>query len=223
MVENVWQSLIELFIIKPFNQLKKNVFEIQKLIRTIYVNIKLPGRLLNSEIDTDKYLNTIESVRVMFLVIFLILSFKVSLNLKDSSSFDMIFSEFFILLIYFISVVVIIGLGYLWNFTGNFKIERTSYTTNSLVYLFNSIYSILFFYNLIFSIKELSESSISGISFLVFFLIIPFITIYHFYRENNNLNYSKWNIIYMGVLYIFVMYCVVAINLIVLQYNFYNH
>lgn len=128
-------------------------------------------------------------------------------------------------------------MSYVWNFTGNFKFEKNSYTTNSLLYLFNSIYFFIFILNFIFRFKPIVEyhkqSKLNNITdahlsdmelfFYTFILIIPFYVIFYFIKENKNLNYSKWNIVLVGFFYLTVINILAFTNLIVLQLAFYKY
>lgn len=207
MSENIWGEFYSELILDSLISLKKTYKEIKLLLFTFIITIKNPTRLLSAENYNIKFLSASKSSKLILKLVFLFITLHVFFDFTVSNNnIDQLMQEYFIFFAYIISIIIILIYSYLFNISGNFKINNTNQTGNLLVYMFNVIYFVIIITNLLYISPNDSVWILTGFASIF--------SIYYIVKIGKFLKYKVISILINCLIIIILVTFLVWLNLI---------
>lgn len=207
MSKNIWGEFYNELLHDSLLSLIKTFREIKLLFFTFILTIKNPAILITGKNINIKYLSAAKSSKLILKLVFLFITLHIFFDFNVSNNnIDQLIHEYFIFFAYIITIIIILIYSYLFNITGNFKINDTNQTGNLLVYMFNVIYFVIITLNLLYINPNDSVWIITGFSILF--------SIYFIFRIGKFLKYSFISLLFNCIIIIVLVTFLVWLNLI---------
>lgn len=203
------EYFIKLFI-TPMIGILKELIIVKQLFKTI-IKIVLKPDFLFTQYDEDKLLSPIRLSRTIMKLIFTVITIHVFFNISAESNFTELFKEYFLYLLYIISLFLVIAMSYVFNYIGNLKLENTKIIADSFVNIFNFLYLIV----LIICLVRVDLNS-ANVLLVIFTLIF---SVYYNYKIGKKLAYKPLISISFAIFISVLLIIILTINLSIIYPN----
>lgn len=207
---NPFKEYFNKLFITPIIGILKELIIVKQLFKTI-IKIVLKPDFLFTQYDEDKLLSPIRLSRTIMKLIFTVITIHVFFNISAESNFTQLFKEYFLYLLYIISLFLVIGMSYVFNYIGNLKLENTKIIADAFVNIFNFLYLIV----LIICLVRVDLNS--AIVLLVIFTLI--FSVYYNYKIGKKLAFKPLITISFSIFISVLLIIILSINLSIIYPN----